>query len=163
MIHKRLEKMWEEVDMQLDKILNAFDSQLKLYDAVMKATNGNRWVGECAIETIANLEKVTSPTTIKSANKKVLLNHLEVIQKTRIPWSGAYENGNIVYTSSKPISNEAKARLLELLGDEFRDVLTVDEKTGLARVVLTPENRRDLFMALAEYNVKGQKRKYRDS
>ena len=113
-----------------------------------------RFIGECAIETIANLEKATSPTTWLSANGEVALRHLEVLQDTRIPWSATYENGNIVYTNSKPLPRDAQSLLSRLLWNHGQDgVLTLNEKTGQARIVLTPENRMRFFESFRENEV----------
>jgi hypothetical protein len=113
-----------------------------------------RYIGECAIETIANLEKATSPITWMSANGEVALRHLEVLQETRIPWSATYENGNIVYTNTKPLPPDAKTLLSSLLWRQGQNnVLAFDEKTGQARIVLTPENRMRFFEAFRENEV----------
>jgi hypothetical protein len=113
-----------------------------------------RYIGECAIETIANLEKATSPITWMSANGEVALRHLEVLQETRIPWSATYENGNIVYTNTKPLPPDAKTLLSSLLWRQGQgNVLALDQKTGQARIVLTPENRMRFFEAFRENEV----------
>ena len=153
MVLKRLEGMKSELDEQMAKILNVFDSQLKLYDALTNDPQGGPDVGRDAIETLSNLEKATSPTTKMSAKGLVELRHLEVIPKTRIAWSGKCENGEVTYTSSKPLSMEARAQLQQLLGDDMLNVLTVDENTGLAKIVLTPDNRNAVFEALSEDNI----------
>ena len=48
---------------------------------------------------------------------------------------------------------EARAQLQQLLGDDMLNVLTVDENTGLAKIVLTPDNRNAVFEALSEDNI----------
>lgn len=153
MVLKRLGGMKSELDEQMAKILNIFDSQLKLYDALTNDPQGGPDVGRDAIETLSNLEKATSPTTKMSAKGLVELRHLEVIPKTRVAWSGVCEDDRIIYTSSKPLPTGAREQLQQLLGDNLRDVLTVDPRTGLAKIVLSPANRNAVFAALAENNI----------
>jgi hypothetical protein len=89
-----------------------------------------------------------------SANGEVALRHLEVLQETRIPWSATYENGNIVYTNTKPLPPDAKTLLSSLLWRQGQgNVLALDQKTGQARIVLTPENRMRFFEAFRENEV----------
>jgi hypothetical protein len=89
-----------------------------------------------------------------SANGEVALRHLEVLQETRIPWSATYENGNIVYTNTKPLPPDAKTLLSSLLWRQGQNnVLAFDEKTGQARIVLTPENRMRFFESFRENEV----------
>ncbi len=153
MITERLDSMKKEFDDQMNRMLDIFEPQLKLYDALIEGPGGNQETGRNAIETLSNLEKATSPTTRMSAHNKVRLTHLEVIQKTRVAWSGTVENGAITYTSSKPLSANAKAQLMQLLGEGLRDVMRQDAATGLTQIVLTAENRDAAFAALSEDNV----------
>ncbi len=71
-----------EFNESLQKILKVTDSQLKLYDDL---TNDGPKTQQRAIETIENLEKLTSPTTWVSDDGSVALEHLAVIEKSRIP------------------------------------------------------------------------------
>jgi hypothetical protein len=92
----------------LDKVLDAAAMQLALYDAL--AGDGPA-MQEKAIETIENLEKLTSPTTWMSKNGEVPLKHLEVIPESRNAWYGNLVGDHIVYRSTAPVTGQARANL----------------------------------------------------
>ncbi len=132
----------------LDKVLDAAASQLALYDAL---ANERAAVQEKAIETIANLEKLTSPTTWVSRNGEVPLRHLEVIPETRLPWQGEVVGGHIVYRCSGPIDEEAKSRLEALAKTSGAD-LQLDDFGGARLIVHTSRAEREMDV-FAEDNV----------
>ena len=102
-----LTAMQNEFIAQIDKIPTACADQLKLYDDLA----GNPDLQKNAIETIENLEKLTSKTTWKSEHGKVELKHLSVIEETRIPWTAKKVGNTLVYTSRKPIPQDRQFHL----------------------------------------------------
>ena len=149
-INARIDEMESEFRAQMDKLLSVFDSQLKLYDAFSDDEQAMR---RPAIDTIENLEKLTSPTTWTSAKGEVKLKHLEVVRSTRIPWTARMDDGNnLVYESKAPL--DAKAR--ELLENRLRgtDVLTCEfDDKGHARISVAKGEAEILFEALSERHV----------
>ena len=126
----------------MTKILTVFAPQIALYEAL---TNDGPAIQEGAIETIENLEKLTSPTTWESAGKKVKLQHLEVIEKTRIPWSARVDGDNLVYSSRKPIPDEMQGTILSWLGNLTDAKFQLDEKGNT--VITIPKNQATAFFA----------------
>ncbi|MBP5674079.1 MAG: hypothetical protein J6X49_16965, partial [Victivallales bacterium] len=100
-------EMMGEFTTQANRIIDICADQLKLYDDLENDPN-TKPLQEGAIETIENLEKLTSPTTWTSKEGKVELKHLSVVEKTRIPWTAKKEGDFLVYTSKKPIPDEAQ-------------------------------------------------------
>ena len=108
-ILKNIGTMETEFRSQIDKILTVFKPQLDFYDAL---DSQGKDVQKKAIETIANLEKLTSPTTWKSKEGKVELKHLAVESGKRIPWKATVSpDGAIVYSTGKTLSKTAQAHL----------------------------------------------------
>ena len=108
-INARIDEMESEFMAQMNKLLSVFGPQLELYDAFSDDEQAMR---RPAIDTIENLEKLTSPTTWTSAKGEVKLKHLEVVQSKRIPWTAHMDSGNnLVYESKAPL--DAKARSLQ--------------------------------------------------
>ncbi|MCR5221011.1 MAG: hypothetical protein K6E31_08485 [bacterium] len=105
-----IDKKEKEFRENLDKIFEAGKLQLALYDSLQHESPE---IQEKAIETIENLEKLTSPTTWMSKNGEVPLKHLEVIPETRNPWYGEKVGSNIVYRSRNAVSKQARANLEE--------------------------------------------------
>ena len=99
-IHADIRKKEDEFNDSLAKVLNAAGNQFHLYDDL--AGEGPA-VQQKAIETIENLEKLTSPTTWVSPKGQVPLKHLSVIPETRVPWRGHVDGDNIVYHCDQPL------------------------------------------------------------
>ena len=121
----------DEFDQNLGKVLGAVENQLALYDAVASA---GREMQEKVIETLGNLEKLTSPTTWLSPHKEVPLKHLSVLPETRIPWKGRFIQPDLVFQSQKPLSRVAQDRLrrfAEASGSQVRY-----DAGGFARLVI---------------------------
>ncbi|MBQ7607499.1 MAG: hypothetical protein IJU76_05965 [Desulfovibrionaceae bacterium] len=98
----------KEFEDSLAKVLTVAENQLKLYDDL--AADGLE-MQKNAIETIENLEKLTSPTTWVSPKKEVALKHLSVLPETRKPWRAHVDNDNIVYHCDEPLPQDARDRL----------------------------------------------------
>lgn len=138
----RINEMQHEFDAQMTKILTVFAPQLALYEVL---TNDGPAIQEGAIETIENLEKLTSPTTWESAGKKVKLQHLEVIESTRIPWSARADGDSLVYSSRKPIPDAMQGTILSWLGNLTDAKFQLDEKGNT--VITIPKNQAAAFFA----------------
>ena len=93
-VQAEIAKKKKEFFDNLDKVLNVSRGQLELYDDL---ADQPKEVREKAIETISNLEKLTSPTTWVTPKGKAALDHLQVVRETRIPWAAHVENGSIVF------------------------------------------------------------------
>ena len=101
--------MEEEFCTQVDTILKVFKEQLDLYDALVSKGDAFR---EKAIETISNLEKLTSPTTWKSPGGEVELKHLAIESGKRVPWKASVlSDGNIEYSTKGPLNERAREAL----------------------------------------------------
>ena len=146
-VEERIEAMEKEFDANMAKLLDVFGPQISLYDAL---ANDGAAMQEGAIETIENLEKLTSPTTWTSEHGEVELNHLEVIEKTRIPWSAHVEGDQLVYTSGKPIDDTAHGRILDALSTIGSASYHIDEKGGT--VITIPKNEAAAFFAAFSEN-----------
>ena len=96
-----IDKKEAEFNESLKKILDVSVNNLDLYDDLDDKPESLR---QSAIETVANLEKLTSPTTWTSAKGKVALEHLEVIPETRVPWKAALKGDDIVYFTETKMS-----------------------------------------------------------
>ena len=149
-INERINEMESEFNQQMDKLLSVFDSQLALYDAFSDEEQAMR---RPAIDTIENLEKLTSPTTWTSAKGEVKLKHLEVVESKRIPWTARMDdNGNLVYESKAPL--DAKARTLLENRMHGADGVTYEfDAKGLARISVAKDNADILFEVLSERHV----------
>ena len=150
-ITTNLTNMRNEFLNQIDKILNVCDDQLKLYDA-LGANQDTKALQEGAIETIENLEKLTSPTTWKSENGEVELKHLSVIESTRIPWTAKKVNDRLVYTSQKPIPQnmQTNLRMKNALVPQSRIAFDPQGKA----IISVPLNKaKDFFDSFSEKNV----------
>ena len=132
-----IEKKEAEFNAQLKKLLKVGAMQLELYDALAGTD-----IQEGAIENLANLEKLCSPTTWVSKHGQVPLKHLEVKPETRVPWRAGVEGNNIVYHTDKPIPNEA-LEILKNLGSDF-GVKAETDAFGVTRLVV-PKDRADGF------------------
>lgn len=142
-----LEKQKEFND-SLDKILTVSDNQLHLYDDL--AGDGPE-MQEKAIETIENLEKLTSPTTWVSPKGETPLTHLKVIPETRVPWRAHVDGDSIVYHCDKPLSKEAQ-KFLQAMGTTAGVRVEIDAE-GAARVTVSKANAGKVFDVFSEKNV----------
>ena len=144
-ILKNVDTMVAEFTTQIDRILDACDAQLKLYDELKP--DGPE-VQKNAIEMIENLEKLTSPTTWKSPKGEVNLKHLAVLPDTRIPWSAKADTINITYKSSKPMDLTNQTRLMHY-AQQAGIQCTFDSK-GFATIVVPRETPEAAFSAFSE-------------
>ncbi|MBQ4384869.1 MAG: hypothetical protein II823_02965 [Kiritimatiellae bacterium] len=140
----------KEFNESLNKLMRVAGMQLELHDDLKEfAPQVNR---DNAIETIANLEKLTSPTTWVSKNGQVALKHLEVLPKTRVPWRAHLEGDNIVYYCDKPLSADVQGTLRAMLSNCPGTTLTVDGQ-GTTKIFVPVVGHEDVFAALTEENV----------
>ena len=157
-INYNVSAMAAEFHRQVDRILAVFGPQLAAFDAL--APNPPQaapaQVQIDAIETIGNLEKLTSPTRWTSPNGSVDLKHLAVDPRTRIPWQLAVQpNGDLVYSTAKNLGGTDRARLLAFCQ---RGGGTVAARPGGGVAVTVPAARRAAFFsALRERNVIDEK------
>ncbi len=138
-----------EFNESLQKILNVTYTQIKLYDDLREDGEETQ---KSAVETIENLEKLTSPTTWVSDDCSVPLDHLSVIEKTRIPWKARVEGDSLVYQCTKPVGDKAMVQLqafasaagvtLEILAD------------GTAKITVGKDRRENFFTCFSEEKVK---------
>ena len=96
-----IDKKEAEFNESLKKILDVSANNLNLYDDL--AEEGPA-IQQGAIETVANLEKLTSPTTWVSKKGQVALNHLEVLPDTRVPWKGTLKGDNLLFICETKLS-----------------------------------------------------------
>ena len=143
-----IDKKEAEFNESLKKILDVSVNNLDLYDDLDDKPESLR---QSAIETIANLEKLTSPTTWTSAKGKVALEHLEVIPETRVPWKAALKGDNIVYYCETKMSFETTDVLEGIAknaGASFeRDAL------GFCRLTVPKDRAEQVFAAFSEKNI----------
>ena len=137
-----------EFNESLEKVLHASVNHLDLYDDLDDQPPAVR---QGAVETVANLEKLTSSTTWVSKHGRVALNHLEVVPETRTPWRGALMGDKILYRTDKPISKETSQTLAAIAtscGATFEtDVL------GVSRLVVPLDRAEQVFAAFSEENI----------
>jgi hypothetical protein len=145
-----INKMLREFNNQVDKIINVCQDQLDLYDELEKDP-ATKDLQEGAINTIENLEKLTSPTTWKSENGKVELKHLSVIEETRIPWTAKKVGNTLVYTSQKPLSDEMKTRLQLTMIQAGRADIAYDQ--GKATITVPINQASQFFNTFSEKKV----------
>ena len=140
----------KEFNESLNKLMRVSGMQLELHDDLKEfAPQVNR---DDAIETLANLEKLTSPTTWVSKKGQVALNHLEVVQETRVPWRAHLEGDNIEYYCDKPLSKDMQDTLRAMLSNSKGTFLTVDGQ-GTTKIIVPIVGHEDAFKALSEENV----------
>ena len=131
----RIDEMEREFKSRIRDILNTFQSQLALYDAIAGDGTDPERVrdAEAAIEAEATLEKFVSPTTCMSRNGEVQLRHLEVAPRDRKPATiqrnadGSYtvSLGNVKGTECDGLIN----RLKSFVGKDGEHIrLSVDVK-----------------------------------
>ncbi len=147
-INAAIDKKEAEFKDSLAKILKVADNQFKLYDDL--ATEGPAFQ-EKAIETIENLEKLTSPTTWVSPRGEVPLKHLAVIPETRVAWRAHVEGGNLVYHCDQPLSELAKTQL-RIFAASANAQLEIDAE-GCARLTIAKAGAEKAFTVFSEKNV----------
>ena len=138
----------KEFNDSVQKLINVSDNQLHLYDDLQAEGPA---VQEKAIETIENLEKLTSPTTWVSKNETVPLEHLHVIQESRVAWQAHVEGDSIVYNCDEPLNGPAR-KLLEKFAQDSGAVLEF-AADGTAKLTVAKENREQFFEKFSEQNV----------
>ena len=143
-----IDKKETEFNESMQKILDVAANHLELFDGL--ADQGHA-VQRGAVETVANLEKLTSPTTWVSKKGKVALKHLEVVPELRVPWKAALKGDDIAYHCKTKMSNETK-KLLESIATSVGARFETDD-LGSTRILL-PKNRAEAFFAaFSEENV----------
>ena len=141
MIRSDINEKETEFNEQLKKILDVSANNLALYDDL--ADDGPA-IQKGAIETLANLEKLTSPTTWVSKRGQVALKHLEVVQDTRVPWKAALKGDDIVYFCDARMS----AQTLNVLGAAVKSAGAKFETDALGRTRVTvPKDQAERFFA----------------
>ena len=147
-INAEIDKKEAEFKDSLAKILKVADNQFKLYDDL--ADEGPAFQ-EKAIETIENLEKLTSPTTWVSPKGEVALKHLAVIPETRVAWRAHVEGGNLVYHCDQPLSELAKTQLRAFAASANAQ-LEIDAE-GCAKLTIAKAAADTAFTVFSEKNV----------
>ncbi len=141
-----------EFNESLEKLFDTMGAQLDLYDDL--ESEGPE-IQKNAVETIANLEKLTSPTTWVSKHGKVALDHLEVVPETRVPWKAFVKDGNIVFHSETKMSHKT-LQMLETLaknaGIDFTDDFMTDA-LGVTRISVPLDKAERFFAVFSEEKV----------
>ena len=109
-------------------------------------------VRQGAIETVSNLEKLTSPTTWTSKKGKVALEHLEVIPEMRVPWKAALKGDNIVYITETKMSYANMKQLEDVVttaGAKFET-----DALGVTRITVPVDKAEKFFAVFNEEKVK---------
>ena len=134
----------------LAKVMTVAGNQFKLYDDLAA-----EWAAfqEKAVETIENLEKLTSPTTWVSPRGEVPLKHLAVIPETRVAWRAHVEDGNLVYHCDQPLSAQARTQLQAFAATAGAQ-LVIDAE-GCARLTIARAGAEKAFTVFSEKNVAG--------
>ena len=143
-----IDKKEAEFNESMKKIFDVSDNNLQLFDDL--ADRGAD-IQRGAIETVANLEKLTSPTTWTSKNGKVALKHLEVVPESRVPWKAALKGDDIVYFCETKMSWETQ-QLLEGIAKNVGAHFETDA-LGLSRLVVPKDRAEAVFAAFSEENV----------
>ena len=148
-------KIWDDIDKKeaefnesLKKILDVSANNLALYDDL--AADGPA-IQQGAIETVANLEKLTSPTTWVSKKGQVALDHLEVIPDTRVPWKGTLKGDNLLFICETKLSWET-TQLLEAVVEGAGGKCEGDA-LGVTRVTIPKDKAAQFFASFNEEQV----------
>ena len=143
-----IDKKEAEFNGSLKKILDVSVNNLALYDDL---DNQPPAVRQGAIETVSNLEKLTSPTTWTSKKGKVALEHLEVIPETRVPWKAALKGDNIVYFTETKMSYANMKQLEDVVttaGAKFET-----DALGVTRITVPVDKAEKFFAVFNEEKV----------
>ena len=143
-----IKKKESEFNDSMAKIFKVAENQLKFYDDL--ATAGPD-VQEKAIETIENLEKLTSPTTWVSPKGEVPLKHLSVIPETRVAWRAHVDGDNFVYHCDQPLSEQAKGQL-QIFAASAGAKLDIDAE-GCAKLTIARADADKAFTIFSEKNI----------
>ena len=143
-----IDKKEKEFNESLKKILDVSANNLDLYDDLCDKPEAVR---QGAIETVSNLEKLTSPTTWTSKKGKVALEHLEVIPESRVPWKAALKGDNIVYFSETKMSYMNMKQLEDVVttaGAKFES-----DAMGVTRITVPLDKAEQFFAVFNEEKV----------
>ena len=143
-----IDKKEAEFNESLKKILDVSVNNLDLYDDL---GDQPETVRNGAIENLANLEKLTSPTTWTSKKGKVALEHLEVIPESRVPWKGVLKGDSIVYFTETKMSYRNLKQLEDVVtaaGAKFED-----DAMGVTRITVPLDKAEKFFAAFNEEKV----------
>ena len=143
-----IDKKEAEFNESMQKILDVSDNNLQLFDDL--ADRGVD-IQRGAVETISNLEKLTSPTTWVSKKGKVALKHLEVVPETRVPWKAALRGDDIAYYCETKMSWETQ-KLLEGIAKNAGARFETDH-LGFTRILVPKDRAEAFFAAFSEENV----------
>jgi hypothetical protein len=143
-----INKKETEFNENIKKILDVSANNLELYDDL--ADDGPA-IQQGAIETVANLEKLTSPTTWVSKKGEVALEHLEVMPESRVPWKGALKGDNIVYFCETKMSYENSQFLKSVV--EAAGGKCETDALGVTRVTVPKDKAAQFFAAFTEEKV----------
>ena len=143
-----INKKEAEFNESLKKILDVSVNNLDLYDDLSDQPESVR---RGAIENLANLEKLTSPTTWTSKKGKVALEHLEVIPESRVPWKGVLKDDSIVFFTETKMSYRNLLQLEAVVtaaGAKFED-----DAMGVTRITVPLDKAEQFFAAFNEEKV----------
>ena len=143
-----IDKKEAEFNESMQKILDVSENNLSLYDDLDDQPPAVR---QGAVETVSNLEKLTSPTTWVSKKGKVALKHLEVVPETRVPWKAALRGNDIAYYCETKMSWETQ-KLLEGIAKSAGARFEADE-LGFTRILVPKDRAEAFFAAFSEENV----------
>ena len=143
-----IDKKEAEFNESLKKILDVSANNLALYDDLDDQPPAVR---QGAIETVANLEKLTSPTTWVSKKGKVPLQHLEVIPESRVPWKGTLKGDNILFICETKLSWNT-TQLLEAVVKGAGGKCESDA-LGVTRVTIPKDKAAQFFASFNEEQV----------
>lgn len=143
-----IDKKEAEFNESLKKILDVSANNLALYDDLDDQPPAVR---QGAIETVANLEKLTSPTTWVSKKGKVALQHLEVIPESRVPWKGTLKGDNLMFICETKLSWNT-IQLLEAAVEGAGGKCETDA-LGVTRVTVPKDKAAQFFASFNEDQV----------
>ena len=143
-----IDKKEAEFNESMQKILDVTAPHLQLFDNLADQGEAEQ---RGAVETVANLEKLVSPTTWVSKNGKVQLKHLEVVPETRVPWKASVNGNDIAYSCGAKISSKARS-LLESIATGVGARIETDEYGG-TRILISKDKAEAFFAAFSEENV----------
>lgn len=143
-----IDKKEAEFKDSMAKVLTVAENQFKLYDDLAQS---GPVLQEKAIETLENLEKLTSPTTWVSPRGEVPLKHLAVIPETRVAWRAHVDGDNIIYHCDQPLTATARSHLKALAATSGA-TLEIDAE-GCARLTIAKAGSEHAFDVFSEQNV----------
>ncbi|MBQ6339400.1 MAG: hypothetical protein IJI36_09655 [Kiritimatiellae bacterium] len=143
-----IDKKEAEFNESMKKIFDVSANNLALYDDLDDQPPAVR---QGAIETIANLEKLTSPTTWVSKKGKVPLQHLEVIPESRVPWKGTLKGDNLLFLCETKLSWNT-TQLLEAAVKGAGGKCETDA-LGVTRVTIPKDKAAQFFASFNEEQV----------